>query len=38
LRKAGRVLYDSQNEEGTWGREDREWNAFLTVHALKNTG
>jgi hypothetical protein len=38
LRKAVMALYNSQNEEGTWGREDREWNTFLTVHALKNMG
>jgi hypothetical protein len=38
LTKAGMVLYNSQNEDGTWGREDREWNTFLTVHALKNIG
>jgi hypothetical protein len=27
-----------QNSDGSWGSEDREWNTFLVVHALKNKG
>jgi hypothetical protein len=38
LRRAEMALYESQNDDGTWGSEDKEWNAFLTVHALKNIG
>ena len=29
-------LGGTQNEDGSWGVADREWNTFLTVHALKN--
>lgn len=31
-------LFETQNEDGSWGHEDREWNTFLVVHALKNKG
>jgi hypothetical protein len=31
-------LVNSQNADGTWGREDREWHTFLVVHALRNKG
>lgn len=30
------ILSDTQNVDGSWGDEDREWNTFLVVHALKN--
>ncbi len=29
-------LQQTQNPDGSWGRTDREWNTFLTLHALKN--
>jgi hypothetical protein len=32
------ILCRSQNSDGSWGGEDREWNTFLVVHALKNKG
>lgn len=38
LVKASGVLCEMQNVDGTWGGEDREWNTFLVVHALKNKG
>jgi hypothetical protein len=28
----------SQNDDGTWGRADKEWQTFLVVHALCNKG
>jgi hypothetical protein len=34
--KALEILRDAQNADGTWGDENREWNTFLVVHALKN--
>lgn len=34
--KALTILSNTQNVDGSWGYEDREWNAFLVVHALKN--
>jgi hypothetical protein len=34
--KALESLFLTQNEDGSWGDEDREWNTFLVVHALKN--
>jgi len=36
--KAFSRLYDTQNEDGTWGDDEPEWNTFLAVHALKNKG
>jgi hypothetical protein len=27
-----------QNTDGSWGREQREWHTFLTLHALRNKG
>ena len=30
--------YENQNEDGSWGQTECEWNTFLTVHALKNKG
>jgi len=38
LKKAFMRLYGSQNRDGTWGRVDKEWKSFLTLHALKNKG
>jgi len=32
------ILCRTQNSDGSWGSEDREWNTFLVVHALKNKG
>jgi hypothetical protein len=34
--KALRLLSNTQNNDGSWGNEDLEWNTFLVVHALKN--
>jgi len=34
--KALMILSNTQNVDGSWGDEDREWNTFLVVHALKN--
>ncbi|MBN2437123.1 MAG: hypothetical protein JXL20_00820 [Deltaproteobacteria bacterium] len=34
--KALTILVNTQNVDGSWGDEDREWNTFLVVHALKN--
>jgi hypothetical protein len=34
--KALATLSNAQNVDGSWGDEDREWNTFLIVHALKN--
>jgi hypothetical protein len=28
----------TQNDDGSWGNEDREWDTFLVVHALRNKG
>ena len=37
LRKALPKLINTQNTDGSWGEgENREWNTFLAVHALKN--
>jgi hypothetical protein len=36
--KALAILPNAQNVDGSWGDEDREWNTFLVVHALKNKG
>ncbi len=36
--KALPILENTQNADGSWGDEDREWNTFLVVHALKNKG
>ncbi|MDD4356339.1 MAG: hypothetical protein PHN98_03730 [Smithellaceae bacterium] len=34
--KALPLLSVLQDKEGSWGRQDKEWNTFLVVHALKN--
>ena len=31
-------IVDRQNNDGTWGFYDREWQTFLVVHALRNKG
>ena len=31
-------LSERQNADGGWGREEQEWNTFLTLHALRNKG
>jgi len=36
LEKAFSLLVHTQNEDGTWGDIEREWNTFLVVHAMKN--
>lgn len=36
LEKAFALLPRTQNDDGTWGTADREWNTFLIVHALRN--
>lgn len=36
LKKAFRRLADTQNPDGTWGNDEKEWNTFLVVHALRN--
>jgi len=38
LEKAFTRLKHTQNSDGTWGRQDIEWNTFLSIHALKNKG
>jgi hypothetical protein len=38
VRKAFEYLVGTQNKDGTWGREEREWNTFLVVHAMKKKG
>ena len=35
--KALKLIVSSQNNDSSWGNgESKEWNSFLTVHALKN--
>lgn len=36
LKRAFILLARTQNEDGTWGTADEEWNTFLVVHALRN--
>lgn len=36
LDKAFSLLADTQNPDGTWGDNEKEWNTFLVVHALRN--
>jgi hypothetical protein len=36
LKRAFMLLAQTQNEDGTWGAADKEWNTFLAVHALRN--
>jgi hypothetical protein len=36
--KALANICSTQNNDGSWGRQDCEWNTFLIVHALKNKG
>ena len=38
LEKAFSYLIKTQNSDGTWGRHEKEWKTFLSVHALKNKG
>ena len=38
IEKALPRLADGQNEDGSFGWREREWNTFLTVHALRNKG
>ena len=38
LDKAFSNLAETQNEDGTWGRSENEWNTFLTIHAMRNKG
>ncbi|MBW2674167.1 MAG: hypothetical protein JRD89_12270 [Deltaproteobacteria bacterium] len=34
VRRAFQYLVKTQHTDGTWGREEREWDTFLVVHAL----
>ncbi len=36
LERAFERLWEKQDRGGTWSRSEPEWNAFLTIHALKN--
>ncbi|MBN1546086.1 MAG: hypothetical protein JW902_05430 [Syntrophaceae bacterium] len=36
--KALPFIINTQNIDGSWGDDDREWNTFLVVHALRNKG
>ena len=38
LEKAFSHLAETQNEDGTWGRSEPEWDTFLTIHAMRNKG
>lgn len=38
LESAFSRLFETQNKDGTWGRDDLEWNTFLCIHSLKNKG
>ena len=38
LERAFEYLIRTQNADGTWGRQQKEWNTFLAVHALRNKG
>ena len=33
-----RELTAGQGEDGSWGADDREWQSFLVLHALRNKG
>lgn len=36
LERAFTLLTRTQNEDGTWGNTEKEWNTFLIVHAMRN--
>ena len=38
LERAFEHLRHTQNADGTWGQQQKEWNTFLAVHALRNKG
>ena len=38
LEQAFPRLYESQNEDGSWGETEAEWNTFLVIHAMRNKG
>ena len=38
LEKAFGLLFENQNNDGTWSLDEPEWNTFLAIHALKNRG
>jgi hypothetical protein len=38
VEKAFEYLAETQNDDGTWGETDREWNTFLVVHAMRKKG
>ena len=38
LERAFSYLIKTQNSDGTWGRHEKEWKTFLSIHALKNKG
>jgi hypothetical protein len=35
LEKAWQRLAETQNADGTWGKDQPEWNTFLVVHAMR---
>jgi len=38
VQKAFGYLAERQNNDGSWGETDREWNTFLVVHAMRKKG
>jgi len=38
LERALHYICRKQNSDGTWGQSEQEWNTFLVVHAMKNSG
>lgn len=38
IERAFARLLRTQNRDGTWSRDEPEWNTFLSIHALKNKG
>ncbi len=38
LEKAFQKLPETQNEDGSWGETEAEWNTFLVIHAMRNKG
>jgi hypothetical protein len=36
--KAFQWLIKQQRTDGSWGSNDKEWNTFLAIHALRNKG
>jgi hypothetical protein len=38
LKKALPSVFSRQNEDGNWGRKEKETSTFLVLDALRNTG